>query len=95
MKTDIYENMSVANVDLTTIERDSRRTHFLLPQWSTAQAANEILNGVSRNKAMIVFPWIGRLFWRLHRLVPGLIYWVTIRRMRMFRQVRANYLKAG
>lgn len=92
MKTDIYENMTVANVDLATIERDSRRTHFLLPQWSAAQAADEILNGVSRNKAMIVFPWIGRLFWRLHRFVPSLIYWVTLRRMRMFRQVRANYL---
>lgn len=95
MKTDIYENMTVANVDLATIERDSRRTHFLLPQWSPAQAATEILKGVSQNKAMIVFPWIGRLVWRLHRLVPSLIYWVTIRRMRMFRQVRANYLKSG
>lgn len=93
MKTDIYDNMTVANVDLATIERDSRRTHFLLPQWSPAQAATEILKGVSRNKAMIVFPWIGRLVWRLHRLLPSLIYWVTIRRMRMFRQVRANYLK--
>ncbi len=94
MKTDIYENMTVLNVDLATIERDSRRTHFLLPQWTAARAAKEILEGVVRNKAMIVFPWIGRLFWRLHRLLPGLVYWVTIRRMRMFREVRANYLKS-
>ena len=94
MKTDIYENMKVANVDLATIERESRRTHFLLPQWSAARAANEILKGVTRNKAMIVFPGIGRLFWRLHRLVPSLIYWVTVRRMRMFRQVRAEYLES-
>jgi NAD(P)-dependent dehydrogenase (short-subunit alcohol dehydrogenase family) len=94
MKTDIYENMTVINVDLATIERDSRRTHFLLPQWSAARAAREILKGVSQNRAMIVFPWIGRLFWRMHRLVPNLVYWVTIRRMRMFRTVRANYLES-
>jgi NAD(P)-dependent dehydrogenase (short-subunit alcohol dehydrogenase family) len=92
MKTDIYENLTVVNMDRATIERDSRRTHFLLPQWSAARAAREILKGVSRNRAMIVFPWIGRVAWRLHRYVPGLIYWVTVRRMRMMRQVRANYI---
>lgn len=92
MKTDIYENLTVVNMDRATIERDSRRTHFLLPQWSAAHAAREILKGVSMNKAMIVFPWIGRVFWRIHRLAPALVYWVTLRRMRMFRQMRANYL---
>lgn len=94
MKTDIYENMTVINMDLATIERDSRRTHFLLPQWTAPRAAREILRGVARNRVMIVFPWIGRLIWRLHRLAPGLIYWVTIRRVRMFREVRARYLRA-
>jgi NAD(P)-dependent dehydrogenase (short-subunit alcohol dehydrogenase family) len=92
MKTDIYENLIVVNMDRATIERDSRRTHFLLPQWSAARAASEILSGVSRNRAMIVFPWIGRSFWRLYRYVPSLITWVTVRRMRMIRQTRSNYL---
>jgi short-subunit dehydrogenase len=59
MKTDIYENLTLVNMDRATIERDSRRTHFLLPQWSAARAAREILKGVSHNKPMIVFPWIG------------------------------------
>jgi NAD(P)-dependent dehydrogenase (short-subunit alcohol dehydrogenase family) len=93
MKTDIYANMTVVNMDLATIERDSRRTHFLLPQWSAARAAREILKGVSHNQAMIVFPWIGRVFWRLHRLAPALVYWVTLWRMRMFRKIRADYLR--
>jgi hypothetical protein len=84
--------MTVVNMDLATIERDSRQTHFLLPQWSAARAAHEILSGVARNKAMIVFPWIGRTAWRLHRLAPSLVYWVTLQRMRMFRKMRENYL---
>lgn len=92
MKTDIYENMTVVNMDLATIERDSRRTHFLLPQWSAAHAAREILTGVARNKAMIVFPWIGRVYWRLHRIAPALVYWVTLRRMRMFRRMRKLHM---
>jgi NAD(P)-dependent dehydrogenase (short-subunit alcohol dehydrogenase family) len=92
MKTDIYDNMTVINMDLATIERDSRRTHFLLPQWSAQRAAHEILKGVARNRVMIVFPWIGRVIWRLHRLAPAVIYWVTLRRMRMFRETRARYL---
>jgi hypothetical protein len=84
--------MTVVNMDLATIERDSRRTHFLLPQWSATRAAREILAGVARNQAMIVFPWIGRMYWCLHRLVPSLVYWVTLRRMRMFRKMREKYL---
>jgi short-subunit dehydrogenase len=39
MKTDIHKNMTVVKMDLATIERDSRRTHFLLRQWSAAHAA--------------------------------------------------------
>lgn len=92
MKTDIYENMTVMNMDLATIERDSRRTHFLLPQWTARRAACEILRRASRNEVMIVFPWIGRVIWRLHRLVPAVVYWITLRRMRMFRETRERYL---
>ena len=47
-----------------------------LPQrWmmDPAQAAKAILRGVERNRAMIVFPWHGRLLWWLYRLAPGLL----------------------
>ena len=94
MKTDIYKNLMVVNLDRTTIEEDSRKTHFFLPQWTAERAAREILRGASLNRAMIVFPWIGRLAWRLHRFVPPLIYWVTLQRMRMFRKLRARYLES-
>jgi len=88
MKTDIYENMTVMNVDREAIVRVSRRSHFPLPQWSVAKAARVILRGVVRNKPMIVFPLAGRLIWRLYRAFPSLIYWISVRRMRMFRRIR-------
>jgi NAD(P)-dependent dehydrogenase (short-subunit alcohol dehydrogenase family) len=88
MKTNIYENMTVMNVDRETIVRVSRRSHFPLPQWTAEAAALEILRGVSQNKPMIIFPRAGRFVWRLYRAVPGLIYWISVRRMRMFRSVR-------
>jgi NAD(P)-dependent dehydrogenase (short-subunit alcohol dehydrogenase family) len=94
MKTDIYENMVVVNMDRDEIVQTSRRSHFLFPQWSAERAAREILRGAARNDAMIVFPRVGRVAWRLFRYCPDLIYWVTRIRVRMFRKVRDNYLSA-
>ncbi|MDR3661100.1 MAG: SDR family oxidoreductase [Mycobacterium sp.] len=92
MKTDIYKNMTVVNmkVDTEEIVRVSRSSHFLMPQWSAEQAAREILAGVVRNKALIVFPGVVRGIWRLNRLFPGLLYRVNVRRMRMFRRIRRD-----
>lgn len=92
MKTDIYENMTVMNMKVSRDEivRVSRRSHFLMPQWSAERAVREILHGVTRNKALIVFPAIVRWIWRLYRAFPAVIYWVSIRRMRMFRTLRIN-----
>lgn len=92
MKTDIYRNLTVVNMDKATIERDSRRTHFLLPQWTAERAARVILAGVARNRAMIVFPWVARVFWWIHRLAPPLIYRVSLLRFRMFRRMRDAYV---
>lgn len=92
MKTDIYKNMTVVNmkVDTEEIVRVSRSSHFLMPQWSAEQAAREILAGVVRNKALIVFPGVVRGIWRLNRLFPGVLYRVNVRRMRMFRRIRRD-----
>jgi NAD(P)-dependent dehydrogenase (short-subunit alcohol dehydrogenase family) len=90
MKTDIYENMTVMNVDREEIIQVSRRSHFLLPQWSAEEAAREILRGVSRNKPLIVFPLIGRWIWRLYRAFPRPFYWISVYRMRMFRRIRVE-----
>jgi NAD(P)-dependent dehydrogenase (short-subunit alcohol dehydrogenase family) len=92
MKTDIYENMTVMNLKVSRDEvvRISRRSHFLMPQWSAEEAAHEILRGVTRNKALIVFPAVVRFIWRLYRALPAVIYWISIRRMRIFRKYRID-----
>ncbi len=91
MKTDIYKNMTVVGWDRAVMEKESRRTHFLLPQWTAAHAARVILEGVARNRAMIVFPMIGRVAWMLMRWQPAVVYWLTMRRVRMFRGVGERY----
>jgi NAD(P)-dependent dehydrogenase (short-subunit alcohol dehydrogenase family) len=90
MKTSVYENMIVMNMQRELVAEASRRSHFLMPQMSAHDAAREILRGVSRNQAMIVFPMAVRLIWRLYRAFPRLIYYVSLRRMRMIRRLRIN-----
>jgi NAD(P)-dependent dehydrogenase (short-subunit alcohol dehydrogenase family) len=90
MKTSIYDNMVVMNMKVprAQVVELSRRSHFLMPQWSAEDAAREILLGVSRNQPLIVFPAVVRLIWRVYRVFPRLVYWVSVRRMRMFRKIR-------
>jgi NAD(P)-dependent dehydrogenase (short-subunit alcohol dehydrogenase family) len=52
------------------------------------RAAEIILEGVQRNRAIIVFPLLARLFWRLHRLSPGLMAPFTRKMIRDFRTLR-------
>ncbi len=90
MKTSVYENLVVMNMPREEVVRVSRRSHFPIRQISAEAAAREILRGVSRNQALIVFPAAVRWIWRLYRALPSLIYWISIRRMRMFRKLRIN-----
>lgn len=52
-------------------ERVVSRIPFRIVSVDDAVAA--ILNGVTRGKSIVVFPWYARLFWWLHRLHPGLL----------------------
>jgi len=88
MKTKVYENMVVMNASPERVAEISRRSHFLIPQMSAQDAARTILRGVSRNRALIIFPASVRWILRLSRLLPGLMYWASLYRMRMFRTVR-------
>lgn len=85
MKTSVYENMTVVNMPHDEIVRVSRQSHFLMPQMSAPEAARDILKGVSRNQALIVFPAVVRWIWRLDRFLPAVVYSVSLRRMRMCR----------
>ena len=90
MKTSVYENLVVMNVPHDEVVRVSRRSHFPVRQLSAEDAARAILRGVSRNQALIVFPLEVRWIWRIYRALPSLIYWISVRRMRMFRKLRIN-----
>jgi len=72
------------------VVRVSRLSHFPIRQMSAEDAARAILRGVSRNQALIVFPAAVRWIWRVYRASPRLIYWISLRRMRMFRKLRIN-----
>ena len=45
---------------------------LILPMQEPAAAAHRILRGVSRNRALIITPGWGRVFWWLVRVSPGL-----------------------
>jgi NAD(P)-dependent dehydrogenase (short-subunit alcohol dehydrogenase family) len=92
MKTSIYANMVVMNLKVSREEivAMSRRSHFLIPQITAQQAAVAILRGVQRNQALIIFPGAVRFIWRMYRAFPALIYWISVRRMRMFRRLRQD-----
>ena len=52
------------------------------------KAAELILRGVQRNRGIIVFPLLARLFWRLYRLSPSLMVPITRKMIRDFRTIR-------
>jgi NAD(P)-dependent dehydrogenase (short-subunit alcohol dehydrogenase family) len=59
-------------------------------RWMTqpAQAAKAILRGVEKNKAMIISPWHSRLLWRLYRLSPALLTFLSNWSVKEWRKMR-------
>ena len=49
------------------------------------KAARQILGGVERNRAIIVFPWLARLLWWRYRLSPDLVLPLGRRVVREYR----------
>ena len=49
-------------------------------------AAQRILAGVARNRAIIVFPWVARVLWWLYRFSPRLLFPLGRRMVRQFRE---------
>ena len=56
----------------------------------TDTAATKILEGVARNKAIIVFPGYARLIWWLYRLSPHTSAWLGRQMVRDFRKLRQD-----
>jgi len=53
-----------------------------------SQAAVMILDGVARNRALIIFPAYVRWGWRVYRLLPRAIERVFVLRIRQLRKFR-------
>jgi NAD(P)-dependent dehydrogenase (short-subunit alcohol dehydrogenase family) len=68
VESNIYHASAVVNA-----ERDKIIAAIPFRLVPAAVAARKILDGVARNRGIIVFPWYARLFWRLHRLHAALL----------------------
>lgn len=51
----------------------------LLPTLTPEQAADQMLRGIERSQRLIIFPAGLRWLYYLHRALPGLVSWLTIR----------------
>ena len=83
VRTGIFESSELIKVD-------KQKLMAKLPSKMMAptQAAQIILNGVRKNKAVIVFPFIARFFWWLYRLHPLLLAPIHRKMLADFRQLR-------
>ena len=69
----------LANMESTGVKR-----------MEASRAARVILEGVSRNQAVIVFPGYARLAWLLYRIHPAFMDGLGRKAIRDFRQLRAQ-----
>ncbi len=82
IRTRILDNALVAGLDRSRAEEI---IPFRFLEVDDAVAA--ILSGVARNRARIVFPWEMRLLWRVDRLAPWLVDWVTAKTAARYRKL--------
>jgi NAD(P)-dependent dehydrogenase (short-subunit alcohol dehydrogenase family) len=88
VRTNVYRNAEVAGMTLPADVPREQVAGAPATMMDPAQAAQVILDGVARNKAMIVFPASIRWGRRLDRLLPGLSNRILLRQMRELRRYR-------
>ncbi len=83
VQTDIYKNMKVANVS-------NEKVVASLPvkAMGTTKATSIILEGVRKNKDIIIFPDNVKLAWRINRLFPRLLDKAWVQKIRNIRRLR-------
>lgn len=63
------------------------------PMMSPEKAAEKILDGVAKNRAVITFPFSARMLWYLYRIHPGILDPLGRILMRDFRRAKERRLK--
>ena len=88
VRSNVYRNAEAVGMtlpaDIPREEMAGAPTKMMEPE----QAARVILNGVARNKALIVFPAAIRWGRRIDRLLPGISNRILLRQMRHQRRYR-------
>jgi NAD(P)-dependent dehydrogenase (short-subunit alcohol dehydrogenase family) len=88
VRTNIYQSAQIAGVTLPAGVDRERLAGALPRMMAPSRAAEVILDGVARDKALIVFPASMRWARRVSSVLPGLVDWVLIRQLRQFRKYR-------
>ena len=83
VQTGLYDAATVLKAD-----NDEFYAQVPFKRMDVTKAAREILKGVERNKAIIVFPFSARLLWWLHRLNPNLLDRPSQESIKAFRKIR-------
>jgi hypothetical protein len=88
VRSNVYRNAEVAGMTLPTDVPPEQVAGAPAKMMEPERAARIILDGVARNKAMIVFPASIRWARRADRLFPRLSDRILLRQMREFRRYR-------
>lgn len=83
VESNIYDSCELSNVDRAQV-----KSLVAFKMMKASKAATTILNGVAKNRKIIVFPMHARLFWVLNRLFPGLSIGLSTFLVRDFRKIR-------
>jgi short-subunit dehydrogenase len=82
IKTPIFETSKMIKIDREKVLADLPDRFGITPE----ECANVILNGVERNKAIIVITGMAKFLWLLQRISPGLIFWLMGRNLKKSRK---------
>lgn len=74
--------------EAVNVPQDELVRQIPLPKLSATTAAERILEGVRRNRAVIIFPAYARILWWLHRLSPSFAVPLGRRMIRDLRKLR-------
>jgi len=58
--------------------------------WDASKAAEVILQGVEKNKPIIVFPSYCRILWLIHRYLPPLYAWMNKKAFLRYRSIKTS-----
>lgn len=84
MHTPLHDSNHWVNINQDKLNQPVPKKFFMTP----AKAAQEILKGVERNKAINIFPFYARFISRLYRFSPSIFQLISRRTMRDFRKIR-------